>query len=69
MANIVGTSMAEAQSKNKSPLLNDTNYNYWIAKMRIYIQATFYELWICIVNGPNIPTKMIDGVPTPKEEK
>lgn len=37
--------------------------------MRIYIQATFFEFWMCIVNGLKVPTKMIGGVLVPKKEE
>ena len=37
--------------------------------MKIYIQATYYDLWKVIVNGPNRPTKTINGEVVDNEEK
>ena len=55
MTTLVSTSLVEGQSTNRPPLFNGTCYNYWKARMRIYIQAVDYELWRVISNGPKFP--------------
>ena len=36
--------------------------------MKIFIQ-TDYSLWKVILEGPNLPTKTVDGEIVPKDEK
>ena len=36
--------------------------------MSIYFQSIDYDLWLCILNGPHIPTKKIKEVETLKNE-
>ena len=55
--------MAEGESTNTLPLFFGSNYDYWKARMKIYIQAKDYACWSIIENGPIIPTKI-----TKKEE-
>ena len=69
MATHVGTSLAEGQSTNRPPLFNGSNYTYWKARMKIFIQALDYDMWSIIVNGPHTPTKIIDGEESTKPEK
>ena len=69
MATQVGTSLAEGQSTNRPPLFNGSNYTYWKARIKIFIQALDYDMWSIIVNGPHTPTKIIDGVESTKPER
>ena len=69
MAAQLRNTLAEGQSTNRSPLFNGSNYTYWKAHMRIFIQALDYDLWSVIINGPHTPTFIINGIPTPKLEK
>ena len=69
MATHVGTSLAEGQSTNRPPLFNGSNYTYWKARMKIFIQALDYDMWSIIVNGPHTPTKIIDGEESTKSER
>ncbi len=68
MTTQVGCSMSEGQSTNRPPLFNGTNYTYWKARMRIFIQALDYELWYIITRGPHTPTISIEGTIIPKPE-
>ena len=36
--------------------------------MKIFIQSTDYANWKIIVNGPEIPTKIVEGARIPKSE-
>ncbi|GAV81333.1 LOW QUALITY PROTEIN: UBN2 domain-containing protein, partial [Cephalotus follicularis] len=36
--------------------------------MTIFIQSLDYQLWNIIVNGPKAPSKIVEGVVTPKSE-
>ncbi|KAG2727786.1 hypothetical protein I3760_01G174400 [Carya illinoinensis] len=68
MANI-SASFGEGQSSSRPPLFCGDNYSFWKVRMRIFIQAQGREIWKCIVNGPYIPTKVVDGVKVKKEEE
>ncbi len=68
MTTQVGCSISEGQSTNRPPLFNGTNYTYWKARMRIFIQALDYELWYIITRGPHTPTISIEGTIIPKPE-
>ncbi|GAV63707.1 DUF4219 domain-containing protein/UBN2 domain-containing protein [Cephalotus follicularis] len=50
-----------SQSFNKPPSFDGNNYSYWKTRMTIFIQSLDYQLWNIISNGPEIPTKLVDG--------
>jgi hypothetical protein len=65
----------EGHSTNRPPFFDDTHYNYWKARMMIYVQSIDYNIWKIIEYGPYVPTKTIkiDGrpdqsIPKPREE-
>ena len=58
MTNIIGIHMAEGQLITRPPHFFGSNYNYWKARMRIFIHANDYGCWNIIENGPIIPTKI-----------
>ena len=62
MAAQVGSTFFEGQSTNRPPLFNGSNYSYWKARMKIFIQALDYDLWSIIVNGPHTPTTRQNGM-------
>ena len=68
MANLFNSTCLERQSINHPPLFNGENYNYWKARMRIFIQASDYNLWNNFVNGPHIPTHSLNNIVTLKPE-
>ncbi|GAV70631.1 DUF4219 domain-containing protein/UBN2 domain-containing protein, partial [Cephalotus follicularis] len=41
---------------SKTPYFDGNNYSHWKAKMTIFIQSLYYNLWDLIVDGPNLPT-------------
>ncbi|GAV58212.1 DUF4219 domain-containing protein/UBN2 domain-containing protein, partial [Cephalotus follicularis] len=43
------------------PSFDGNNYSYWKTCMIIFIQSLDYQLWNIITNGPDIPTKIVDG--------
>ena len=49
----------EGHSTNRPPLFNGSDYNYWKARMTIYLQSIDYSLWEVIENGPYVPLKVI----------
>ena len=69
MAVQFSTSLSEGQSTNRPPFFNRSNYTYWKARMKIFIQALDYNMWSITVNSPHTPTKIIDGVESTKPEK
>ncbi|KAG2665985.1 hypothetical protein I3760_15G034000 [Carya illinoinensis] len=68
MANISAL-FGEGQSSSRPPLFCGDNYSFWKVRMRIFLHAQGREIWKCIVNGPYIPTKVVDGVKVKKEEE
>ncbi|GAV70029.1 DUF4219 domain-containing protein/UBN2 domain-containing protein [Cephalotus follicularis] len=50
-----------SQFINKPPSFDGNNYSYWKSCMTIFIQSLDYQLWNIITNGPEIPTKLVDG--------
>ena len=58
MANIIRTHMDEGQSISRPPLFFGSNYNFWKARMKIYIQANDYACWNIIENNPIMPTEI-----------
>ncbi|XP_057496707.1 uncharacterized protein LOC130781518, partial [Actinidia eriantha] len=51
------------------PLFSGSNYNYWKARMKIYIQANDYACWNIIENRPIIPTKITESGEVTKPQK
>ena len=49
-------------------MFNEENYNYWKARIKIFIQALDYNLCCIIMNGPHIPTHSINNLVTLKPE-
>ena len=70
MARPMSTSLAEGQSINRPSLFLGTNFSYWKARMKIYIQAIDYHLWQDILKGPQIILIGVDGIDIskPKED-
>ena len=70
MTNQYNFACLKRQSTNRPPLFNRENYNYWKARIKFFIQASDYNLWSIIVNGPHIPTHSINNVVSlkPKNE-
>ena len=62
MANLMSTSLAEGQSTNRPPLFLGTNFPYWKARMKIYIQDINYHLWKVILKGPQILTIRVNDI-------
>ncbi|GAV67785.1 zf-CCHC domain-containing protein/DUF4219 domain-containing protein/UBN2 domain-containing protein, partial [Cephalotus follicularis] len=50
------------------PFFDGNNYSFWKTRMTIFLQSLDYQLWHIIVNGPRMPTRIIDGVVCPKPE-
>ena len=65
----MSTSLAEGQSTNRPPLFLSTNFPYWKARMKIYIQAVDYHLWKVILKGSQFFLIRVDGIDIPKPEE
>ena len=52
--------MAKGQATSRHPLFSSSNYNYWKARMKIYIQANDYACWNIIKNDYIISTKITE---------
>jgi hypothetical protein len=68
MANTFRPQMVEGQSTNRPPLFNSSDYSYWKTRMTIYIKGQDYLIWKIIVNGPHVPTKIVEEQEIPKQE-
>jgi len=62
--------MLKGQSMTRLPHFNGQHYSWRKNRMKNYIQADDYELWMLIKNGPLIPKKATeDGKIIPKKPK
>jgi hypothetical protein len=68
MANTPRPQMVEGQSTNRPPLFNSSDYSYWKTRMTTYIKGQDYLIWKIIVNGPHVPTKIVEEQEIPKQE-
>jgi hypothetical protein len=68
MANTFRPQMVEGQSTNRPPLFNSSDYSYWKTRMTTYIKGQDYLIWKIIVNGPHVPTKIVEEQDIPKQE-
>jgi hypothetical protein len=68
MANTFRLQMVEGQSTNRPPLFNSSDYSYWKTRMTTFIKAQDYLIWKIIVNGPHVPTKIVEEQEIPKQE-
>jgi hypothetical protein len=50
----------EGRYTNRPPLFIGSDYGYWKTRMTTYIKAQDYHIWKVIVNGPHVPTKIIE---------
>ena len=69
MSTQFNSTLNEGQSINRSSLFNGENYTCWKARMRIFIQASDYNIWSTIVNDPHILTHMVENIVILKSEK
>lgn len=55
----------EVHSTNQPPFFDGIHYNYWKARIMIYVQSIDYNIWEIIAYCPYVPTKTIkiDGRP------
>ncbi|GAV74029.1 DUF4219 domain-containing protein/UBN2 domain-containing protein [Cephalotus follicularis] len=60
----------EDSSISRPPFFDRNNYNFWKTRMTIFLQSLDYQLWNIIVNGPRVPTRVVEGVESikPKNE-
>ena len=54
MANLLENLFAEGHLILSPPMFNGTNYAYWKARMRVFIQANDYRLWHVFLNNIHI---------------
>eukprot|EP00257_Ricinus_communis_P013422 XP_015570851.1 uncharacterized protein LOC107260789 [Ricinus communis] len=55
----------------RPPFLNGTDYTdymYWKVKMRVFIKAMDYDMWMMIEDGPHHPTKTVDSREVDKDK-
>ena len=69
MTTLISLSFFEGQSNCRPPLFNGSNYMFWKACMKIFIQALYYDMWGVITNRPHTPTSFINRVSSSKVTK
>lgn len=69
MATFNPTSHVEGLSISRPPFFNGSDYSYWKTRMNIFLQSIDYDLWYIVLEGPFVPTKIVDGISHPKEPK
>ena len=57
----------EDSSTTRSPLLDKTNYPYWKAKMRAFLNSIYERVWKAVINGQKPPTVITGEVTIPKD--
>ena len=63
MANLrVKNGFCEGESTSRPPYFDETNYTYWKARMKIYLQSIDYELWLNVSKSPFIPIKIVNNI-------
>src|SRR5436189_1892566 len=50
----------EGQSTQRPPLFDGNNYNYWMCRMRIYLQSFNLEIWQIVEFAYTAPTTQVD---------
>ena len=60
--------VGERQSTVSPFLFVGDNYAYWKTRVNLFIQASDYQIWRIIANGPLIPTKKVGDQELIKEE-
>ena len=60
--------VGKGQSTVRPSFFVGDNYAYWKIRMKLFIQASDYEVWRIIVNGPLIPTKKVGDQEIVKQE-
>ena len=61
--------VGEGQSTVRPPLFVGENYAYWKTRMKLFIQASDYEVWRIVQNGPIIPMKKVGDQDVVKQEE
>ena len=69
MANLLANEIVEGQSTSRPPYFDGSNYAYWKARTKIYLQSIDYNLWLIVAKGPYVPMKNVDNVDKPKLEE
>lgn len=55
-------------SNNKPPLFCGEYFDFWKIRMKAHLEAQGDEVWKAVLNGPFVPTSVVNGVGTPKIE-
>ncbi|GAV74535.1 DUF4219 domain-containing protein [Cephalotus follicularis] len=58
----------EGSSISRSPFFDGNNYSFWKTRMTIFLQSLDYQLCNIIVNGPRVPTRVVEEVESIKPE-
>jgi len=53
---------AEGASINRPPMFFRVNYQFWKARMKIFIESIDCDIWNAIVNGPYVPVHDVNVV-------
>ncbi len=68
MANTPRPQILEGKYTNRPLLFIGSDYGYWKTRMTTCIKAWDYHIWKVIVNGPHVPTKIVEEQEIPKLE-
>jgi len=53
---------AEGASIHRPPMFSRVYYQFWKVRMKIFIESIDRGIWNAIVNRPNIPMTLLNGV-------
>ena len=52
---------SEGASINRPPLFTGDNYPFWKIRMKIFLESIDKGVWDAVINGPFVPTKLVEG--------
>ncbi|GKV39478.1 hypothetical protein SLEP1_g47236 [Rubroshorea leprosula] len=67
MAQFQASQPLEGLSTTRPPFFDETNYNYWKKRMKVFILANVPKAWIVTMKGPYVPMKVVGEREVPKE--
>ena len=59
---LVKNGFCEGQSTCRPSYFDGSNYTYWKARMKIYLQSIDYELWLNVSKRHFIPIKIVNNI-------
>ena len=62
MANLGNRNAMEGYSITRPPLFDEISFDFWKIRMKTFIQAIDYRMWLMVESGYNDPTHVVNGI-------